>query len=411
VPHPNPSLKDTDPEAAGLMAEEAERQASTLTLIASENHSSRAVREACASIASDKYAEGYPGKRYYGGCEVVDRLEELARSRALRLFPGAADVNVQPHSGTTANLAALQAMAKPGSLILGMSLADGGHLSHGYPRSHTGQIFRAVHYGVDSKSGLIDYDNVRDLAVQHRPQIIIGGASSYPRVIDYEALAGIAAEVGARLLADIAHPAGLIAAKVIESPLPHADVVTMTTHKTLRGPRGGMILCSEDLAKGIHSSVFPGEQGGPFMHQIAAKAVAFGEALGEEFVSYQRQVATNAAHLAASLMEKGLTVVTGGTDNHMILVDLRSTEITGAEMEARCRQAGISLNKNLVPGDVRPPRVTSGVRVGTAAVTTRGLCETEIEALAVILVAILGGQDPTEFRGQVAELCRAFPLP
>jgi glycine hydroxymethyltransferase len=402
---------ENDPETANLMAEEANRQATTLTLIASENHSSRAVREACASVATDKYAEGYPGKRYYGGCEVVDRIEELARTRALALFPGAGDVNVQPHSGTTANLAALLAMIKPGSPILGMSLADGGHLSHGYPRSHTGQIFRATHYGVDSQTGLIDYDNVRDLAKQHRPAVIIGGASSYPRVIDYATLADIAAEVGARLLADIAHPAGLIAAKVLASPFPHADVVTLTTHKTLRGPRGGMILCHEDLAKRIHSSVFPGEQGGPFMHHIAAKAVAFGEALRDEFVRYQEQVVANASHLAAHLEERGLSIVTGGTDNHMVLVDLRSTEVTGAEMEERGRQAGISLNKNLIPGDPRPPRVTSGIRLGTAAVTTRGLCEAEMESLGSILVALLEGVDPVSFSGQVAELCEAFPLP
>ncbi|MDP6930064.1 MAG: serine hydroxymethyltransferase, partial [Planctomycetota bacterium] len=292
------TMRESDPQVAGLLEEERLRQANNLTLIASENHCSRAVRQACSSSITDKYAEGYPGARYYGGCEVADKIENLAISRALDLFEGAEHANVQPHSGTTANLAALQALAETGAGILGMALSAGGHLSHGYPMSHTGKIFTAHHYGVNPSTGLIELDEVRKLALEHKPEIIIAGASSYPRAIDYAAFAEIAAEVGAKLLADIAHPAGLIAAGLLPSPIPHADVVTMTTHKTLRGPRGGMILARKELAKSINRSLFPGAQGGPLVHQIAGKAVAFGEALAPGFRHYQQAVKDNTSHLA-----------------------------------------------------------------------------------------------------------------
>lgn len=405
------TLQPHDPEIHALLRQEARRQAETLSLIASENHCSAAVRAACASVITDKYAEGYPGARYYGGCEVADQVEELARQRALEMFPGAGHANVQPHSGTTANLAALETLAGPGGSILGMALSAGGHLSHGYPKSHTGEIFAAHQYGVDLESGRIDYEEVRKLAREHRPKVLIAGASSYPRAIDYAAMKGIAQDVGAFLMADIAHPAGLIAGGQMPSPVEHADVVTMTTHKTLRGPRGGLILSTQDLARQIDSSVFPGAQGGPLMHQIAGKAVSFGEALQDDFKDYARRVVANAQHLARCLMDQGLDIVTGGTDNHMVLVDLRSTDVTGADVEDRGLEAGISLNKNMVPGDSRPPRVTSGIRLGTAAATTRGLGLSEMEALADILVGLVQGKDPAGFRGRVQEICAAFPPP
>ncbi len=405
------TLQQHDPEIANLLRQEEQRQSETLSLIASENHCSAAVRAACASVITDKYAEGYPGARYYGGCEVADQVEEIARQRALRMFPGAEHANVQPHSGTTANLAALEALAKPGGAILGMALSDGGHLSHGYPKSHTGEIFRPTQYGVDVATGLIAYEQVRELAKEHRPKVLIAGASSYPRSIDYAAMAEIAREVDAYLMADIAHPAGLIAGGQMASPVEHADVVTMTTHKTLRGPRGGLILAKRDLARIIDSAVFPGAQGGPLMHQIAGKAVAFSEVLQGGFKDYAHQVVKNAQHLAECLQDQGLAIVTGGTDNHMVLVDLSSTEVTGAEVEDRGRLAGISLNKNMIPGDKRSPRVTSGIRLGTAAATTRGMGLSEMEALADILVGLVRGKDPATFRGRVQEMCTAFPLP
>ncbi len=405
------TLQRHDPEIADLLRQEEQRQSETLSLIASENHCSAAVRAACASVITDKYAEGYPGARYYGGCEVADQVEEIARQRALRMFPGAEHANVQPHSGTTANLAALQALAKPGGAILGMALSDGGHLSHGYPKSHTGEIFRPTQYGVDVATGLIAYEQVRELAKKHRPKVLIAGASSYPRSIDYAAMAEIAREVDAYLMADIAHPAGLIAGGQMASPVEHADVVTMTTHKTLRGPRGGLILAKGDLARMIDSAVFPGAQGGPLMHQIAGKAVAFGEVLQGGFKDYAHQVVKNAQHLAECLQDQGLAIVTGGTDNHMVLVDLSSTEVTGAEVEDRGRLAGISLNKNMIPGDKRSPRVTSGIRLGTAAATTRGMGLSEMEALADILVGLIQGKEPNTFLGRVEEMCTAFPPP
>lgn len=394
---------------ADWLRREDRRQGTTLTLIASENHSSAAVRETGSSRLTDKYAEGYPSRRYYGGCEVADAVEDLARSRAVELFKAEA-ANVQPHSGTTANLSALMALAGANGRIVGMSLKDGGHLSHGHPRSHTGMLFDPAQYGVNS-DGLIDMDEVRDLCKQHRPHVLIAGGSAYAREIDYRAFAEIAAEVEAYLLADIAHPAGLIAAGVIPSPVGVADVVTMTTHKTLRGPRGGMILASEELQKKINSSVFPGSQGGPIMQQIAGKAVAFGEALQPSFRDYQLRVQANAAHLASCLQQAGLKIVSGGTDNHIVLVDLQGTDVTGADVEERALVAGLAVNKNAVPNDPRPPMVTSGLRLGTPAVTTRGFGEAEIEAAAKVVVGLVRGEDPESFRAVVQELCEAHPIP
>jgi glycine hydroxymethyltransferase len=408
---PQPSLLRTrDPEVAAWLQREDRRQASTLTLIASENHCSPAVREASASRITDKYAEGYPNRRYYGGCEIADGIEELARARALQLFAGAEDANVQPHSGTTANLAALVALAGSGGRIVGMALKAGGHLSHGHDKSHTGMLFQVRQYGVDP-TGRIDLDEVRRVVKEHQPKVLIAGGSSYCRNIDYAAFAAIAAEAGALLLADIAHPAGMMAAGVVPGPVGIADVVTMTTHKTLRGPRGGMILPKKALAKQINSSVFPGAQGGPLVQQIAAKAVAFGEALRPEFRGYQQRVKENAAHLAQRLLGHGLDLVTGGTDNHIVLVDLRRTEVTGAQVEERALAAGLSVNKNAVPGDPRPPLVTSGLRLGTAAVTTRGLGKEQMSVVADVIVGLVRGQDPERFRPIVQGLCEEFPLP
>jgi glycine hydroxymethyltransferase len=413
VSHAEPlttSLRQRDPDVAAWLQREDRRQASTLTLIASENHCSAAVREACSSRITDKYAEGYPSKRYYGGCEVADGIEELARQRALQLFRGAEDANVQPHCGTTANLAALLALAGPNGRIVGMALKAGGHLSHGHGKSHTGMVFQARQYGVDAQ-GRIDLDEVRKVALEHQPKVLIAGGSSYARTIDYAAFAAIAKEVGAYLLADIAHPAGLMAAGVVPSPVGIADVVTMTTHKTLRGPRGGMILCSQAVAKAIHSSVFPGAQGGPLVQQIAGKAVAFGEALQPEFRAYQQRVLDNARHLATCLQERGLDIVTGGTDNHIVLVDLRRTDVTGAEVEERALAAGLSVNKNAIPGDPRPPMVTSGLRLGTPAVTTRGFGAEQIGMVADVIAGLVQRQDPDRFRKVVMGLCEGFPLP
>ncbi|MBM4062792.1 MAG: serine hydroxymethyltransferase [Planctomycetes bacterium] len=403
-------MQAQDPELAGLLQREDRRQSSTLTLIASENHCSAAVREACSSRLTDKYAEGYPGRRYYGGCEVADAVEDLARQRALRLFAGAEEANVQPHSGTTANLSALLALAGPNGRIVGMMLKAGGHLSHGHDKSHTGIVFQARQYGA-GPDGRIDLDEVRKLVREHQPKVLIAGGSSYCRNIDYAAFAAIAKEAGALLLADIAHPAGLMAAGVVPSPIGIADVVTMTTHKTLRGPRGGMILARKDVAKAIHSSVFPGSQGGPLVHTIAAKAVAFGEALLPGFRAYQQKVLDNARHLAACLMAHGLDIVTGGTDNHIVLVDLRKTDVTGAQVEERALAAGLSVNKNAIPGDPRPPMVTSGLRLGTPAVTTRGFGREQIETVAGVIVGLVRGAAPEKFRPVVSGLGEAFPLP
>ncbi|MFO1050925.1 MAG: serine hydroxymethyltransferase [Planctomycetota bacterium] len=407
---PFPLLRRLDPDLVTLLDAEDRRQNDTLTLIASENHCSPAVREAASSALTDKYAEGYPGARYYGGCEIADKVEDLARARACRIF-GAEHANVQPHSGSTANLAVLEALAGSRGRILGMALKDGGHLTHGHKASATGRLFEAVQYGIDPVSGLLDYEEIRRLAREHRPNVLIAGASSYPRTIDWAELAAIAREVSAFLMADIAHPAGLVAGGVFPSPIGHADVVTMTTHKTLRGPRGGMVLCRAELAKKIDAGVFPGAQGGPLMHTIAAKAVAFGEVLAPEFKGYARAVLDNARHFAARLMERGLSVVTGGTDSHMVVVDLKSEALSGADVEERCRVAQLAVNKNMVPGDPRSPRVTSGVRIGTAAATTRGMGKAAFDRLAEVLVAIVKGGDPQMQRPLVAELCAAHPRP
>lgn len=406
--HSSP-LQRQDAEVADWLQREDRRQSTTLTLIASENHSSAAVRETGGSRLTDKYAEGYPSRRYYGGCEVADAVEDLARSRAKQLFHAPA-ANVQPHSGTTANLSTLMALAGANGRIVGMSLKDGGHLSHGHPKSHTGMLFDPKQYGVNG-DGLIDMDEVRDLCKEHRPHVLIAGGSAYAREIDYAAFAEIAKEVDAYLLADIAHPAGLIAAGVIPSPVGVADVVTMTTHKTLRGPRGGMILASEEIAKKINSSVFPGSQGGPIMQQIAGKAVAFGEALAPSFRDYQLKVQANAAHLAACLQGAGLEIVSGGTDNHIVLVDLQGTDVTGADVEERALVAGLAVNKNAVPNDPRPPMVTSGLRLGTPAVTTRGFGKDQIEAVADVVIGLVRGEDPQRYRSVVQALCEAHPIP
>ncbi|HHI81431.1 MAG TPA: serine hydroxymethyltransferase [Planctomycetes bacterium] len=406
----NKDLSQVDPVVARLCKEEEERQARTLTLIASENHCSAAVREAMSSFLTDKYAEGYPGRRYYGGCEVGDEVERLARNRAKELF-GAEAANVQPHSGTQANLAAYLAVMKGGEALLGMALNAGGHLSHGFARNHTGILFQAEHYGLDDETGLIDYDEVQAKAESLRPKVLVGGGSSYPRLIDWERLRDIAHGVGAYLMADIAHPAGLIAGGVIPSPVGIADLVTMTTHKTLRGPRGGMILCGKELIKKVNSSVFPGGQGGPFLHAIAAKAVAFGEALQPAFKEYARQVALNAKVLGESLLALGYELVTGGTDTHLLTVDLRPKGLSGKEAEARCLELGLVINKNLIPQDPRPAMETSGLRLGTPALTTRGFGEAEIREVAELLDRAISGKDKEQVRARVLELAQAHPLP
>jgi glycine hydroxymethyltransferase len=406
------ALQVTDPVIAALIQREMERQRQGLELIASENFASRAVLEAMASALNNKYAEGYPGRRYYGGCEVVDEVERLAIDRARRLF--AADhANVQPHSGAQANLAAFMAVLPPGGTLLAMALPHGGHLSHGSPVNHSGMIWKAVHYGVDPATGLIDYEAVRSLARQHRPGLIVAGGSAYARVIDFAAFRAIADEVGAVLLVDMAHFAGLVAGGVYPSPVPHAQVVTSTTHKTLRGPRGGLILCTEALARAVDKSVFPGHQGGPLEHVIAAKAVAFHEALTPEFRAYAAQVVANARALAAGLMQRGFQIVSNGTDSHLMLVDLRSRGLTGKEAEAILGRAGITVNKNTIPDDPQSPFVTSGIRLGTPAVTTRGMGEAEMETIAAFIDRAL--RDPSDaglarIRGEVEELAAGFPL-
>jgi glycine hydroxymethyltransferase len=402
-------LKEQDAEVAAWLQREDQRQSTTLTLIASENHSSAAVRETGASRITDKYAEGYPSRRYYGGCEVADGIEELARARAIKLF-GAEAANVQPHSGTTANLSVLMALAGPNGRIVGMSLKDGGHLSHGHPRSATGILFEPKQYGVNA-DGYIDFDQVRDIVKEHKPKVLIAGGSAYARNIDYQVFKDIAQEHDAFLLADIAHPAGLIAAGLVPSPVGIADVVTMTTHKTMRGPRGGMILSTQELAKKINSAVFPGSQGGPLVQQIAGKAVAFGEALRPEFRTYQERVKENAAHLANRLIGEGLKIVSGGTDNHIVLVDLQGSGMTGADVEERALAAGLAVNKNAVPNDPLPPMVTSGLRLGTSAVTTRGFGTAEIDKLVEIIAGLIRGEDPERYRTTVMELSEAHPLP
>jgi glycine hydroxymethyltransferase len=406
-------LAAIDPEIAAAIGREVDRQRSTLELIASENFVSEAVLEAMGSPLTNKYAEGYPGKRYYGGCEHVDVAESLAIERAKALF-GAEHANVQPHAGAQANLAAYMALMPPGSTLLGMALAHGGHLTHGHKVSATGIIFKPVQYGLSAKTGLLDYDQVASLAKEHKPQVIVAGASAYPRVIDFARFRAIADDVGARFVVDMAHIAGLVAAGIHPSPVPFADVVTTTTHKTLRGPRSGLILCRKEFAKAVDKAVFPGMQGGPLMHVIAAKAVCFKEAAAPEFADYARRVVDNAKTLGDELLARGYDLVTGGTDNHLLLVDFKKADFSGAEAETALHEAGITVNKNAVPDDPRPPAVTSGMRIGTAAVTTRGLGTAEMKQLAAwIDEAIQGRADSSRLaaiRARVTELCAGLPL-
>ena len=408
-------LRSSDPDIFEAIRREAARQGSQLELIASENFVSRAVLEAMGSVMANKYAEGLPGKRYYGGCEFVDEAEELARSRAKQLF-SADHANVQPHSGAQANMAAYFALLAPGDTILGMDLSHGGHLTHGSPVNFSGQLYEVVSYGVRESDARIDYDLLREKALKARPKMIVAGASTYPRIIDFEAFGDIAREAGAYLMVDMAHIAGLVAAGLHPSPIPHADIVTTTTHKTLRGPRGGMILCKEEHAKAVDKAVFPGTQGGPLMHIIAAKAVSFKEALQPDFKIYQSQVIANAKALADRLVEHEFSVVSGGTDNHLLMVDLREShpELTGKEAEHTLERAGMTVNKNTVPGETRSPFVTSGLRIGTPAVTTRGLREPDMHQTADWIAAVLTDASDesviSKTRAEVEMLCTSFPL-
>ena len=407
------SLAEFDPEIAQAIKNETDRENNTLEMIASENFVSHEIQEAQGSVMTNKYAEGYPGKRYYGGCEFVDIAESLAIERAKKLF-FAEHVNVQPHSGSQANTAVYHTILKPGDTILGMNLSHGGHLTHGSPVNFSGYTYNVVPYGVNEETELIDYDEVRRLAKEHRPKMIVVGASAYPRLIDPIEFREIANEVDAKIMTDIAHPAGLVAAGIYPSPVPHSEFVTTTTHKTLRGPRGGMILCKEEFAKEVNKKIFPGIQGGPLMHVIAAKAVAFKEALSGEFVSYQKQVVANAKHLAKFLIDNGIKVVSGGTDTHLMLVDLRPQDITGKDAEEALEKAGITVNKNTIPFETRSPFITSGVRIGTAALTTRGMKEKEMEQIGGMIIQTLERIEDTNFhketRQKVRNLCEQFPL-
>ena len=400
-----------DPEVGAAMAAELDRQRENIELIASENFVSDAVLAAMGTELTNKYAEGYPGKRYYGGCEKVDIVENLAIERAKKVF-GCEHVNVQPHCGATANTTVYFALLETGDTILGMSLAHGGHLSHGSPVNVSGKNYNVVSYGVDPVTHYIDYEEVRRLALEHKPKLIVCGASAYPRKIDFAKFREIADEVGAYLMADIAHIAGLVAAGEHESPVPYCDVVTSTTHKTMRGPRGGMIMCKAELAKAIDKAIFPGTQGGPLMHIIAAKAVCFGEALTPEFKAYQHQIVLNAKALAAALIEKGFDLVSGGTDNHLMLIDLRPFNITGKDMEKRLDSVHITANKNAIPDDPQPPFITSGIRVGTPAVTTRGFNEDDMREVAelIYLTAAEYETKADEIRARVAALTAKYPL-
>lgn len=406
-------LEKQDPELAKFIAQEADRQQYGLEMIASENYASQAVMEAQGSILTNKYAEGYPGKRYYGGCDNVDQVEQLAIDRACKLF-GAEHANVQPHSGSQANMAVYLAAAKAGDTIMGMDLSHGGHLTHGSPVNFSGILFKAVHYGIDQSTGRINYDQIRETAKTHKPKLLIAGYSAYPRVLDFSLFRQIADEVGATLLVDMAHFAGLVAAGVHPSPLPYAHYVTSTTHKTLRGPRGGIILCSNENAKALNSRIFPGIQGGPLEHVIAAKAVAFGEALQPDFKTYQQQVVKNAQALAQGLLDKGFELVTGGTDNHLLLLDLSNREITGKDAEIVLDHAGITVNKNTVPNEKRSPFVTSGIRIGTPALTTRGMKESEMALIAGWISEVLNDSKNEalvkKIKAQVRELCLKFPI-
>ena len=407
------ALHAADPEIARAIDDEVHRQQTTLELIASENFVSEAVLEAMGSPLTNKYAEGYPGKRYYGGCEFVDKAESLAIERAKALF-GAEHANVQPHAGAQANLGTYLALMPPGSTLLGMALAHGGHLTHGHKVRHSGIIFKSVQYGLSPETGLLDYEQVAAMAREHKPRVIVAGASAYPRFFDYAKFRAIADEVGAAFVFDMAHVAGLVAGGVHPSPVPHADVVTSTAHKTLRGPRSGFILCKSQFAKAIDKSVFPGMQGGPLMHVIAAKAVCFREASTPAFKEYAAQVVANAKVLAQELITHGYELVTGGTDNHLVLLDLRNAGLSGAEAEEALHKAGITVNKNAVPNDPRPPAVTSGIRIGAAAVTTRGLGEAEFRTLGRwIDEALQKRSEPAalaKIRAQVEDMGASFPL-
>jgi len=404
-------LKNYDPELGAAVEAEYNRQQSCIELIASENFASKAVISAMGTVLTNKYAEGYPGKRYYGGCQCVDVVEEIARKRACELF-GAEHANVQPHSGAQANLAVYFALLNPGDTVLGMNLAHGGHLTHGSPVNMSGKYYNFVPYGVDSETGRIDYDALEALAKECQPKLIVAGASAYPRVIDFERISEIAKKVGALFMVDMAHIAGLVAAGVHPSPVPYADVVTTTTHKTLRGPRGGMILCREELAKDIDKAIFPGCQGGPLEHIIAAKAVCLGEALKPEFKEYQTQVAKNAKAFEKQLLAEGFDLVSGGTDNHLLLVDLRPMGLTGKEMERRLDEVNITVNKNAIPNDPEKPFVTSGIRVGTPAATSRGLKEDDFRTIATLIAKCAKDFEGSkeEVKAAVAEICAKYPL-
>ncbi len=405
-------LSETDPAIAGLISAELARQRDGLEMIASENFASRAVLEAMGTTLTNKYAEGYPGKRYYGGCEVVDQVEQLAIDRVKELF-GAEHANVQPHAGAQANHAAYMALIKPGELLMGLALPHGGHLTHGAPVNHSGQIWRSVQYGVRSDTGRIDYDVVREQALKERPRLLIAGGSAYARIIDFEAMRAIADEIEALFLVDMAHFAGLVAGGVHPSPVPHAHVVTSTTHKTLRGPRGGLILSRAEHAAAINKSVFPGAQGGPLEHVVAGKAVAFGEALTADFRRYAAQVVANAKVLADALIDRGYAIVSGGTDTHLMLVDLRSRELTGKDAEKLLGQADITVNKNTIPDDPQSPFVTSGIRLGTPALTTRGMGTDEMLVVAGLIDDVLTSKDEATIarvKGAVHELAGRHPL-
>jgi len=404
-------IRKQDNELADAMAQELNRQRTKIELIASENFVSPAVIEAMGSPLTNKYAEGYPGKRYYGGCEYVDIVEQLAIDRAKEVF-GAEFANVQPHSGASANLAVFFATMQPGDTYMGMSLAEGGHLSHGSPVNISGKYFNCVPYGLDPVTETIDYDNMEKLALEHKPKLILAGASAYSREIDFKRVREICDKVGAYMMVDIAHIAGLVATGLHPSPVPYADFVTTTTHKTLRGPRGGLILCKEKYGKMINSAIFPGCQGGPLMHVIAAKAVCFKEALSEDFVKYQTQIKKNAKALCDALLNKGIKIVSGGTDNHLMLVNLIGMDITGKELEHRLDEVGITCNKNAVPNDPASPFITSGIRLGTPAVTSRGMVEEDMEEIADLIYLTISDFENSkeEIRNRVDKLCKKYPL-
>ncbi len=408
------SLRDADPTVWDMIQREETRQVEGLELIASENYTSAAIQEAAGTVLTNKYAEGYPGRRYYGGCEFVDEVESLARDRVKELF-GAEHANVQPHAGSQANMAAYMSVLKPGDTILAMDLAQGGHLTHGMHLNFSGQLYNVVHYGVREDDHRIDFDQVASLAKEHKPNMIVAGASAYPREIDHAKFADIARENGAKLMVDMAHYSGLVAGKVHNNPVPVADFVTSTTHKTLRGPRSGMVLCKEEFAKDVDRTVFPGLQGGPLMHIIAAKAVCFGEALLPSFETYAQQVVSNAKTLAETLAGGGVRLMSGGTDNHLILTDVTSIDLTGKIAEKALDQAGITVNKNMIPYDQRKPLDPSGIRIGTAALTTRGMKEAEMQQVGQWILRVMKSADDAaeiqKVRGEIQEFARNFPVP